>query len=325
MPHAHNSHVLLPILYTPGGVAGAGSAGRGGTSITIIATTTPTSTVTITGVINVNGVAGATSGGCGGGGAGGSIAINASVLVGGGTLTARGGQGGSSSCTSWGGAGSGGRIAIHAVVMSYTGNATACGGIGLSTFGAGGPGTVLYNTIGAGNRTLVIDNCGYTGMSAMLAEPGRQLYELDTVRVTSRASLSAVKPSSAAGDRVAVVIEQLSGDRTGRIVAGDGVDVTILGASGNNSDSSPVVTTSTTDAPYSVVVDVSRVYFPSSIIVDTALIANVGGSIVLPGTLLPLLSSDAATVVDTLAFVLTLWLFVVVVLHARGNHHRTRS
>ena len=102
----------------------------------------------------------------------------------------------------------------------------------MSTFAAGGAGTIYYN-IGAANRTLVVDNCGNSGQSSLLAEAGRQLYEFEIVRVQNAGVLSATKPSVAPTDRAAVVIKQLVGDKSGRVYAVNNTDVTVLGLSGN--------------------------------------------------------------------------------------------
>ena len=126
---------------------------------------------------------------------------------------------------------SGGRIAIHAQSSSYNGTVSACGAAGLSSYTPGGAGTVYFN-VGAANRTLVVDNCGYAGQSSLLAEAGRQLYEFEIVRVQNAGVLSAAKPSAAPTDRAAVVIKQLIGDKTGRVYAANNTDVAILGLTG---------------------------------------------------------------------------------------------
>lgn len=65
-------------------------------------------------------------------------------------------QGGSVACSSFGGPGSGGRIAVHASMYAFAGTMSACGGSSLSTFLAGGPGTVYINDVSALNRSLLV-------------------------------------------------------------------------------------------------------------------------------------------------------------------------
>ena len=129
---------LLECVWTGSGGVGS-TGGKGGTALAIIANASATTTVAILGSIVVNGGVGAVSGTCGGGGAGtwprpanptcpgiararhsltvpasggawplctgGSVAINASIILGTGSISAKGGLGGSASCSSIGGAG----------------------------------------------------------------------------------------------------------------------------------------------------------------------------------------------------------------------------
>jgi hypothetical protein len=83
-----------------GGVANAGGGGAGGGAMYIYANASATTLLDLNGTIRVNGNAGAGSGcsGSGGGGSGGSIAIDASVFSGVGTLQSNGGIGGAFLC-----------------------------------------------------------------------------------------------------------------------------------------------------------------------------------------------------------------------------------
>ena len=127
------SLVCAAIVWAGSGGVGS-TGGKGGTALTIIANASATTTVAILGSIVVNGGVGAVTGTCGGGGAGalhwpanltsnhdrpqrhasacvrslfpgGSVAINASIIMGTGSISAKGGVGGSVSCSSFGGAG----------------------------------------------------------------------------------------------------------------------------------------------------------------------------------------------------------------------------
>lgn len=264
--------------------------GYGGTALAVIGTA-PLSVVSVFGTISMNGAAGSTTGTCGGGGAGGSVAVNASIVMGSGAITAKGGQGGSASCTSFGGAGGGGRIAIVAPTMTFNGTLSACGAASLSgSYAPGGAGTV-YVDVGDGisvqNRTLTIDNCGLSGGPvAVLATPSQQAYTFETVVVTRYGALSAVRPTSGNSNRAAVTIGQLLGDKTGRVFAANGTDVTILGWSVNLTDSSSAVETIVSygtvnggSSSYSgyVEVDIVNNFYPNSVLLTTSLTSSVGG------------------------------------------------
>jgi hypothetical protein len=78
-----------------GGVANSGGGGAGGGAMYIYANASATTLLDLNGTIRVNGnTGGATCSGSGGGGSGGSIAIDASVFSGVGTLQSNGGIGG---------------------------------------------------------------------------------------------------------------------------------------------------------------------------------------------------------------------------------------
>ncbi len=151
-----------------GGMGGAGGAGGGAIRIE------SSGTVTINGEISANGLLGAKSGDgvtSGGGGAGGSIWIQANVLAGNGTVSARGGSA-DATATYVGGGGGGGRVVmICNTTLSYSGSVFIDKGLGAQNGQDGfkiGPGcapaapTVLRfyetaNTTSFVNRRLDID------------------------------------------------------------------------------------------------------------------------------------------------------------------------
>jgi RHS repeat-associated protein len=137
-----------------GSVGGSGwaSGGSGGGAIFL----NVCGTLTVDGTISANGSRGVDAwhyGGDtrgGGGGSGGSIYVTANALVGTGTISANGGDGGCGA-----GGGGGGRIAIHYNTNSFTGVVSAYGGSG---FQSGGAGTIYRKSSSQINGSLLVDS-----------------------------------------------------------------------------------------------------------------------------------------------------------------------
>ncbi|MFH1641356.1 MAG: LamG-like jellyroll fold domain-containing protein, partial [Nanoarchaeota archaeon] len=108
--------------------------------------------------------------GTGGGGSGGSIHITAGNFVGNGSISSKGGYGGSVGSGGAGGGASGGRIALYYSGRSYTGTFTAYGGAfgtGSSTANGqrGAAGTIYLKQNSSNYFSLIIDNNNQIGVN----------------------------------------------------------------------------------------------------------------------------------------------------------------
>ena len=143
------------LLYMPtdfgsgGGYPWSGNAGYGAGAVQLAVA----GELRLDGSIVADGTS-CTDGG-GGGGSGGSVYLTAAKLAGAGTISAAGGNGGSS-----GGGGAGGRIAIHCSSNGFTGTWSALGGGGANR---GGAGTVCLKLASLPTATVWIDNGGNAG------------------------------------------------------------------------------------------------------------------------------------------------------------------
>lgn len=168
------------------------------------------------------------SGHGGAGGSGGSILIYSNLFEGNGRISTDGGDGsanfirdgvGTGATYYLGGGGSGGRIAIHSTANTFNGTITSFGGNngieGPRDKGAGGPGTIFFNT--NGYKKLVLDNNkegiqeeiknldSVLGSVAWLTDDdGTTSFEFDEVVIQNRASL-AIKLSNLPGDNVSLL------------------------------------------------------------------------------------------------------------------------
>ncbi len=126
------------------------------------------------------------SGRLAGGGSGGGIYIQTGSLVGGGVISADGGNGGTYCCGHQMGGGGGGRIAILADSDLFTGLITAYGGSGTQGGPSGGAGTIFKKSAAQSHGDLMADNGGRIPIDSSTPLPAEPtVYE--NVRITGGA------------------------------------------------------------------------------------------------------------------------------------------
>jgi hypothetical protein len=154
---AYGSIVQPTELGSGGGHFSNGGSGGGAIRLSV------NGTLTVDGNLTADGNDAATYGG---GGSGGSVYLTVGTLVGGGTISANGGQSGHGQ---YAGSGAGGRIAIEYTTNSFTGNISAYGGT--NAFQVGGAGTIYTVASGKGLGDLLVDNGGSSGAWTPLTSP----------------------------------------------------------------------------------------------------------------------------------------------------------
>ncbi len=169
-----------------GGGTGYGGAGANGGGAIVL---NVGGTLELDGALNADG-AGATNT-FAGGGAGGGIFIEATTIIGAGSVHSDGGAGDFDLSGAGGGGGGGGRVVFECLTNGYSGVMSAYGGPGSEVGGAGAVLTQVAGQIGQ----LVVDNAGQAGpaLSPLLALTN------SSVRVANGAILAA-SLTSIAGD-----------------------------------------------------------------------------------------------------------------------------
>ena len=153
-----------------------------------------------------------------GGGAGGSVWIEADTLQGDGVFTVTGGHGGSE-----GGGGSGGILALHYKTSRLLFDVDIHGGSG-ETAGASG---MAYFEQGSTLGKLLLDNKNSSNQKAnasvLLCQPSATDYGFSEIEIRRGAKLAMIPCSS--GQPMSLIMNRLTGDRTGALEVGDNQDV----------------------------------------------------------------------------------------------------
>ncbi len=154
------------------------------------------------------------------GGAGGSVWLDVDFLTGFGTIRANGGSGFHNKED---GGGAGGRIAIHFNQNGFKGTLDAHSYPNQYHNYPGGAGTIYFHSKANGEQSLLVDNAGYEGEQAVLADPGTTVWEFDRIELIGGGDLGTLNPS----DTVTLSLENMAGDGSAQFYLYDDYSITL--------------------------------------------------------------------------------------------------